>query len=404
MSSFHVSSEVGRLRRVLLHKPDLSLRRLTPANCDEFLFDDVLWVKQAKSDHENFVETLTGRGVEVLFFGDLLRETLDIPEAREWILDRQVHEQRYGVFADNLHRYLKGLDSHELETYLTGGLTRGELKLETKGLPAAMLRDNDFVLPPLPNHLFMRDTSCWIYDGVSINPMKMPARRRETVHLIGVYRHHPMFASEKFRCWYGNEEKDYGPATIEGGDVLVIGRGAVLIGMGERTTPQAVEILARSLFAAKAATKVIAARIPSERAYMHLDTVMTMLDEETFSIYPGVADHINAWLIEPDEKNDIRVSHEMDFFELLAHALGIPEVKLQTTGGDDYQAEREQWDDGNNVLAIEPGVVIAYDRNDYTNTKLRKSGFEVLTIPSAELGRGRGGPRCMSCPLERDAI
>ncbi|NNE07725.1 MAG: arginine deiminase [Gemmatimonadetes bacterium] len=404
MPPFHVSSEVGRLRRVLLHKPDLSLRRLTPANCREFLFDDVLWVKQAMRDHEKFVDTLTGRGVEVLFFADLLRETLDIPEAREWILDRQVHEQRYGVFADNLHRHLAGLDSHELELYLTGGLTRGELKLETKGLPAAMIGDNDFVLPPLPNHLFMRDTSCWIYDGVSINPMKMPARRRETVHLIGLYRHHPMFANEKFHCWYGNREMDYGPATIEGGDVLVIGRGAVLIGMGERTTPQAVEILARSLFAANAATKIIAARIPSERAYMHLDTVMTMLDEETFSIYPGVADHINAWLIEPCDNNDIRVSHEMDFFELLAYALGIPEIKLQTTGGDDYQAEREQWDDGNNVLAIEPGVVIAYDRNDYTNKKLRKSGFEVLTIPSAELGRGRGGPRCMSCPLERDGI
>lgn len=404
MPSFQVSSEVGRLRRVLLHKPDLSLRRLTPANCSEFLFDDVLWVKQAMRDHEKFVDTLTGRGVEVLFFADLLRETLDIPEAREWILDRQVHEQRYGVFADNLHRHLAGLDSHELELYLTGGLTRGELKLETRGLPAAMIRDNDFVLPPLPNHLFMRDTSCWIYNGVSINPMKMPARRRETVHMIAVYRHHPMFANEKFHCWYGNRQIDYGPATIEGGDVLVIGRGAVLIGMGERTTPQAVEILARSLFAAKAATKVIAARIPSERAYMHLDTVMTMLDEETFSIYPGVADHINAWLIEPDAEDDIRVSHEMDFFELLAYALGISEIKLQTTGGDDYQAEREQWDDGNNVLAIEPGVVIAYDRNDYTNAKLRKSGFEVLTIPSAELGRGRGGPRCMSCPLERDGI
>jgi arginine deiminase len=402
--AFHVDSEVGRLRQVLLHRPDLELQRLTPANCADLLFDDVLWVKRARQEHTAFADALRERGVEVLYLQDLLAETLGVDTARKWVLERAVTDQTVGpMLAPHVLEHLEALNAAQLSRALIGGVTAGDLPPGPSGLTRAMLGNSDFVLPPLPNHLFTRDTSCWIYSGVSLNPMAKSARRRETVHLEAIYRFNPRFRAADFDLWYGGVDDDWGRATIEGGDVLVIGNGAVLIGMGERTTPYAVELLAQRLFAREAAREVIAVELPRARSYMHLDTVMTMVDRDAVVMFPGVVEGARTWSVTPgDAPQELVVEQQSDLFDAIARALRLDELRIFTTGGDEMEADREQWDDGNNVLAVEPGVVVAYDRNVDTNTKLRRAGIEVITIEGFELSRGRGGARCMSCPLERD--
>ena len=420
MAEFGVHSEVGRLRKVMVHRPDLSLQRLTPANHDELLFDDVLWVERAQREHDQFVARMRERGVEVFYLSELLAEALaESDEGRQRLIELVASEYTVGwSLVDEVRTLLADLKPDQLAEHLIGGLTVAEAGLdpaavaETSLIGAAIQETSAFVLPPLPNTLFTRDSSCWIYGGVSINPMYWPARRREGYNVAAIYRAHPMFAGAGFEFWYPPEGPDgrfeiadFGRASLEGGDVMPIGNGTVLIGMSERSQGRMIEQIAKALFAKGAAGQVIAAVMSKDRAHMHLDTVFTLLDRDKATAYPKVVDSIRAISLRPGSgRNDFHVTVERDFIEAVANALGVDKLHVVETGGDAYQQEREQWDDGNNVVALEPGVVVAYERNTYTIAKMRQAGIEVVEIEGSELGKGRGGGHCMTCPLLRDPL
>jgi arginine deiminase len=419
MTTFGVHSEVGRLRKVMVHRPELSLQRLTPSNHDDLLFDDVLWVERAQREHDQFVAAMRERGVEVFILRDLLAETLAASDdARQRLIELAASEFTVGIsVVDEVRALLGEMKPEQLARHLIGGLTVAESGLDlgrlksTSVIAAAVDDTSMFVLPPLPNTLFTRDSSCWIYGGVTINPMYWPARRLEAYNVAAIYRAHPMFADADFEFWYpqlGDDERfntvDFGRASLEGGDVQPIGNGTVLIGMSERSQARMIEQVARSLFAKGGADRVIAVVMTKDRAHMHLDTVFTMLDRDAVTVYPQVMDKVRAISLRPGTGKAFHVTEEKGFLPAVADALGVSKLRVVETGGDAYQQEREQWDDGNNVVALEPGVVVAYERNTYTIAKMRDAGIEVITIEGFELGKGRGGGHCMTCPLVRDPL
>lgn len=400
-----VDSEVGTLRSVIVHRPDLAHERLSPSNCHELLFDDVIWTRRARQEHDAFVDLMRSRGVEVLLFHDLLTETLEDATAREWVLSRKVRpEEVTTMFVAELTAWMTEMPADELATRLTGGVTVSELPEDIVEAVGRAMRPTDFVLRPLPNTLFMRDTSAWIYGGVSINAMFWPARQHETLNLEAVYRFHPRFRAAGFEIWFGGHDHDWGSASLEGGDIMPVGDGVVLVGQGERSNARAVSILAKNLFAKGAARLVIGAQMPRGRAAMHLDTVFTFCDRNVATLYEPVVSQIVPILYTPDGDGGVagQVS-DRSFLDEVKDALGLEHVKLVPTAGDAFEAERTQWDDGNNVVALSPGTIVAYERNEATNAKLAKAGVEVLAIAGQELGRGRGGGHCMTCPIARDA-
>jgi arginine deiminase len=393
------NSEVGALRVVILHRPGAELQRLTPRNNDALLFDGLPWVAKAQQEHDAFAQVLRSRGVEVLLLGDLLTEALASGAARMQGIAAAVDARRLGLpLAQELSKYLRTLEREPLARVLMAGMTFNELPFREGELSLVrrMHHGGDFVIDPLPNLLFTRDSSFWIGPRVAITSLALPARIRETSLTDLIYAHHPRFLGVR-RAYESRS------APVEGGDVLLLGPGVVAVGVGERTTPAGAEALARSLFDDELAHTVLAVPIAQERAQMHLDTVCTMVDTDAVVMYPNIVDSLSAFTIR-QRSDGVTIERAAPFVEAAADAMGIEKLRVIDTGLDPVTAEREQWDDGNNTLAVAPGVVVAYERNVETNARLADSGIEVLPIAASELGTGRGGPRCMSCPVARDPL
>lgn len=397
-----ITSDLAPLTQVMLHRPGKEMTRLTPSNKDELLFDDLIWLERAQREHDVFADTLRSHNVEVMYFAQLLEETLAIKEAKAEALEVIFSAEELGyAIQEAVVSYADTLSPAELAELLIAGITKREL-LDRIAVPGSAvlgaIHADDFVLTPLPNHLFTRDTSAWIHDGVYLGAMAKAARRRETANARLIYTYHPRFAGQ--RMW---DDGTGGAAAVEGGDIMMMGNDTVVVGMGERTNPQGVERLAMRLFAEGKVEQVIAMEMPKLRALMHLDTAMTMADEGTFVKYQGLGmlpSHTIRPGLHPGTLS-IMDNPAEDMHQVMAGALGLDSIRVLNPPMDSLAAEREQWNDGSNLLAIAPGIVVAYAQNETTNDFLADQGITVLPIPGSELGRGRGGPRCMSCPIDR---
>ncbi|MGV9824186.1 arginine deiminase [Gordonia sp. NPDC003429] len=396
-------SEVGRLRAVMLHRPGDELRRLTPRNSDQLLFDGLPWVTRAQEEHDAFAAALRARGVDVFLLGDLLVETIEHSgAARIQGIAAAVNARLLGPhLAAELSTHLRGLAAPDLADLLIAGMTFDELPLSPAAASSSLVRrmhhGPEFAIAPLPNLLFTRDSSFWIGPRFAITSLALSARVRETSLTDLIYAHHPFFTGT--RRAYESQV-----APVEGGDVLLLAPGVVAVGVGERTTPAGAEALARSLFGDGLAHTVLAVPIEQARAFMHLDTVCTMVDTDAVVMYPNIRDSMSAFTLRDAGDGSVSVTTAQPFVQAAAEAMGIEKLHVIDTGLDPVTAEREQWDDGNNTLALAPGVVVSYNRNVETNHRLIDSGIEVIEIEGRELGSGRGGPRCMSCPLSRDPL
>jgi arginine deiminase len=388
-----VTSEIGPLRRVLLHRPGAELARLTPANKDRLLFDEVPWLEGAQREHDRFSELLREQGTEVLYLQDLLADVLELEHVRARLVGAGLDEPLLGRRLTQVAReWLLAMAAPELARTLVTGVTFGELPVGPPSLVSSLADPAAFVLGPLPNLMFTRDTSAWIGTRALLGRMATEARAREVLYLDAIYTSHPRFA-QRPAPW-----RD--PAPLEGGDVLVLAPHRVLIGVGARTHLGAVERVARSLLAGNPAAEIAVAVMRSRRATIHLDTIVTMLDHDAFTIYPPAAEALSMFRLR-SVGGELRPEPEPDLVHTLRRLTGRDELRIVETGGDSLRRDREQWDDANNVLALRPGTVVGYDRNGATNERIAAAGIEVLTFPGSELGRGRGGARCLSCPLSR---
>ena len=406
MTSANVSSEIGRLRTVMVHRPGIEIARITPENKEALLFDDLLWLERAQEEHDQFTTIMAEHGVEVLYFENLLRDVLDIDEIRGVIIDDIITPAICGQsVAAQLRESMREAHCDRVVDVLLGGLLERELpEWGVDPLFADLVSDRfHYVLRPLPNLLFMRDNAAWVNDGLMLNVLATPARERESIYMREIYQHHPRFRDREFPVWFGTGADDHYPASIEGGDVLVLNDATVIVGLGERTAPAAVELLARRLFAGSSVRNIIVVHLRQERAVMHLDTVFTMVDRSVFNVFPGLLEKVDVHVITP-EGGGLAVAPADSLEAALRTTLGLDEITFVVTGGDAIGQLREQWDDGNNTLAIAPGVVVAYQRNQETNRRLSEAGVEVLELDASELCRGRGGSRCMTQPILRDPL